>query len=238
MLTLKPQWSFRSLPGGRWALTSENFHQEVLPEYAAILQKLVVGVEPDTLTDAEFDQIEYLTERGFLNVEVHPDAPAWELSGLNFHSVQEQLQHVSFRIIDLTKNGVGASVRELLLASGMREAENARLTIAVASSYLDLPNIEGNVLPVVCNRLRVTVGPMQFPWTPSVADSVRSSEHYLHEVRYTLPAALDQLQRAWIASAVLTFIGGQKLKFVTSFVEFNLQTFGQKLWHYGETNAG
>jgi hypothetical protein len=67
-LQLKPQWVLRQFPDGRWTLTTENNHQEVTAENAAILQKLVEGVDPDTLTDAEFQLTETLSERGFLNV--------------------------------------------------------------------------------------------------------------------------------------------------------------------------
>lgn len=232
MITLKPQWSLRKLPDGRWALTSENYHQEVLPEYAAILQKLVQGVEPDTLSDAEFDQLKYLTDRGFLNVDTNPDAPAWELSGANFHSVQEQFKHVTFSIVDQTTNGVGESLRQALLTAGMKEATdgNPRITFAVSDSYLTLPNIKGNVLPIVCNRMRVTVGPMVFPWTVNIRDEVAKHEHYLPTPGYVLPPAFDALQRAWLAVAVLQFIGTNKLRYVGHFVEYNMAQQEFKLW--------
>jgi hypothetical protein len=232
MITLKPQWSLRKLPDGRWTLTSENYHQEVLPEYAAILQKLVQGVEPNTLTDAEFDQLEYLTDRGFLSVDTNPDAPAWELSGANFHSVQEQFKHVTFSIVDQTTNGVGESLRQALLSAGMKEAtdSDSRITFAVSDSYLTLPNVRGNMLPIVCNRMRVSVGPMVFPWGVHVRDEVAKHEHYLPKPGYVLPQAFDALQRAWIAVAVLQFIGTHKLRYVGHFVEYDMAQQEFKLW--------
>lgn len=231
MISLKPQWSLRNLSNGRWSLTSENYHQEVLPEYSAILQKLVTGVEPSTLTDPEFDQLEYLTEQGFLNVDTHPDAAAWELCGANFHSVQEQLKHVTFWIVDNTPNSVGTSLRQTLLASGLREQEvNPRLTLAVSDSYQTLPNVSGNMLPIVCNRMRVTVGPMVFPWGIHVRDSVLASENYLPQPGYSLPPAFDQLQRSWLAVAVLQFVGINRLKYVNHFVEYNMAQQEFKLW--------
>jgi hypothetical protein len=231
MLKLKPQWSLRELSGGRWSLTSENYHQEVLPEYAAILQKLVQSVEADTLTDAEFDQLEYLTARGFLNVDNHPDAPAWELCGANFHSVQEQIKHVTFWVVDTTPNGVGATIRGTLLASGLQEQEiDPRLTIAVSDSFQTLPNVKGNMLPVVCNRMRVTVGPMVFPWGTHVRDHVLASDHYMPQPGYKLPHAFDQLQRGWLAVAILQFVGTNKLRYVNHFVEYNMAQQEFKLW--------
>jgi hypothetical protein len=232
MITLKPQRSLRQLSDGRWALTSENYHQEVLPEYVAILQKLVNGVDPDTLDDAEFTQLEYLTECGFLNVDIHPDAPAWELSGANFHSVQEQFKHVTFCVVDQTTNGVGTSLRQALLTAGLVEVTDgsARLTLAISDSYLDLPNVKGNMLPVVVNRMRVTVGPMVFPWGTHIRDEVARHEHYLPKPGYQLPPAFDALQRAWIAVAVLQFIGAQQLRYVDHFVEYDMARQEIKLW--------
>lgn len=233
-LSLKPQWALRCLPGDRWTLTTENNHQEVTAEYAAILQKLVDGVDPDTLTDAEFQLTELLSERGFLNVDNQPYAPAWELCGANFHSVQEQFKHTTFKIEDQTENRVGDTIRELLLASGMIEDTTApRLVLAVTDSYQTLPDVGNrNVLPIVCNRMRVTVGPMQFPWSPSVRDATQKSEHYLPKPNYPLPPAFDALQRGWIASYVLQFVGQTRLPVVRKFVEFNMATQQLRTWDY------
>lgn len=233
-LQLKPQWVLRQFPDGRWTLTTENNHQEVTAEYAAILQKLVEGVDPDTLTDAEFQLTETLSERGFLNVDNHPHAPAWELCGANFHSVQEQLKHTTFKIEDSTSNGVGESIRELLVASGMVEDNAApRLVLAISDSYQELPDIGArNVLPIVCNRMRVTVGPLQFPWSPSVRDATQKAEHYLPKPNYVLPPAFDALQRAWIAAYVLQFIGQTRLTVSRKFVEFNMGTQQLRTWNF------
>lgn len=232
--SLKPQWMLRSLSGDRFALTTENNHQEVTAEYAAILEKLVAGVDPDTLTDAEFKLTELLSERGFLNVDNHPDAPAWELCGANFHSVQEQLKHTTFKIEDSTSNAVGASIRELLLASGMVEdTKNPRLVLAVSDSYQSLPEVAGrNMLPVIVNRMRVSIGPIQFPWSPSVRDATQKSEHYLPHPNYTLPAAFDSLQRSWTAAFILQFVAQTRLGVTRKFVEFNMGTQQMRTWDF------
>lgn len=231
-LTLKPQWSFRSVAGGH-ALTSELVHHPIAPEYAAILQALVQGVDPDTLNDEDFTRIEDLNARGFLNVDTQPDAPAWELCGANFNSVQEQFKHVTFKILDLTANTVGASVRELLLQSGMIEnTEKPAITLVFTDSYQKLPTCEGTVLPIVCNRMRVSLGPLMFPWTPSVRESVLKSESYLPEPRYSLPAVFDALQRTWIATQIVQFVAQSKLRFVRRFVEYNMATQEFKSWNY------
>jgi hypothetical protein len=110
----------------------------VQPEYASLLQKLVEGVDPDALSDDEFDQLEFFTSSGFVTIDNHPDAPGWELGFLNFRTVQDQFNHVTFKIIDLTDNKVGDSIREALLTAGLKESDTPRLTIAVSDSYQNL----------------------------------------------------------------------------------------------------
>lgn len=232
---LKPQWCLRQaeLEGTAPSITSENMHQPLGVEYAAILQKLVDGVEADSLDDAEFTLVEYLNERGFLTTQLHPDSPAWELSGYNFHSVQEQLKHSKFSIVDLTDNMVGEGLRQALIDAGVPSTEDAKLVIVVADSYQDIGEYPGKiVLPVVANRMRVTVGPMIFPWGQHVGASVRASQHYMPKPRYALPTAFDALQRAWINATVLQFLGGMQLRFVRNFVEYNMGKQEFKLWPF------
>lgn len=232
MITLKPQLSLRQHPDGNLSLTSENFNQAVLPENSALLQKLVHGVEPDTLSDTEFDQLIYLADCGFLNTSTDLNAPAWELSGANFHDVQKQFKHITFTVIDQTINGVGESLRRSLLTAGLKEATNnsPRITFAVSDSYLTLPNVRGNMMPIVCNRMRITVGPMVFPWGSHVRDEVAKHKHYLPKPGYELPPVFDALQRAWINVAVLQFIGMNKLRYAGHFVEYNMGQQEFRLW--------
>lgn len=230
---LKPQWCLRqaTVEGSSPSITSENMHQPLGVEYAAILQKLVEGVEADSLDDAEFTLVENLNERGFLTTQLHHDSPAWELSGYNFHSVQEQLKHSKFSIVDLTSNMVGEGLRQALIDEGLSTDDNAKLVIVVADSYQQIHEYPGkNVLPVVANRMRVTIGPMIFPWGQHAGDSVRQSEHYMPEPNYGLPAAFDALQRAWINASVLQFLGGMQLRYVLNFVEYNMGKQEFKLW--------
>ena len=230
---LKPQWALRDAGAdGNVAVTSENMHYPLDGKYAAILKQLVQGVDALDLDDAEFDLVEQLNERGFLTTQLDPCAPAWELSGYNFHSVQEQLKHTKFKVDDRTHNGVGESLRQSLIEAGAtEEVDEPNIIIAVVNSYLDLEEHKGkNVLPVVANRMRVTIGPMIFPWGEHVADSVRKSEHYMPMPNYILPSQFDALQRAWINASVLQFFGGMQLRYVRNFVEYNMGKQELKLW--------
>ena len=232
MITLRPQWILRqSSPAGKWTLTSDDAHLEVTPAQGLLLQKLTAGAEVQDLTDDEFGVLEDLSNRGFLTAEAHPDAPAWELSGANFHSVTEQFKHNTFNLIDLTNNRVGTDTSLVLTRSGMIEDPvKPRLTIVVVDSFQKIPNLPGNVLPVVCNRMRVTIGPMVFPWSPSLGERVLKSEHYLPEPNYILPYAFDLLQRAWIAASILQFVGSSRLRYVGNFVEYNMGKQEFNIW--------
>lgn len=231
MIYLKPQWALREHADGHWTLTSENSHQPIRSDYVPVLQRLAAGVDPATLDDEQFDQTVYLNEQGFVCNDKSADAPAWELCGAHWHSVQEQLKHNTFAVYDTTSNGVGSTLRTTLIAAGMQEClDTPRLTIAVGSSFQTLPAHSGNVLPVICNRMRITVGPMVFPWSPSISETVLASERYMPEPAYTLPPAFDALQRAWIGVAVLQFVGMNKLRYVDNFVEYNMGSQEHKVW--------
>lgn len=233
MIKLKPQWVLRHLSGDRWFLTSEKNHQVAPPDYVNLLQRIVQGVTLDDLDDEEFDKLTYLVENGFITTDPdhHPDAPAWELSGANFHSVQQQLKHVTFKILDSTNNKVGESIRQALLGSGMAEVwPSPRITIVVTDSYRTLPDTTGVMLPVVCNRMRVSVGPLVFPWGQNIRDRVTTTESYLPHPGYTLPQAFDQLQRGWLSVAIIQFIATTRLRYVDHFVEYDMSAQEFKTW--------
>lgn len=229
-LTLKPQWAFRVFPDGRCFLTSETRHLAVQPEFADLVQKLSVGVDPDTLSDEEFDRLQYFNDNGFISVDNNPDSPGWELGLLHFHTVQEQLKHVTFKIIDQTENKVGDSIRQTLLEAGVSESESPKLTIVVSDSYQDLPDCDGVMLPVIVNRMKLSVGPLVLPWGVHVRDLVMKSEHYMPKPNYKLPAAFDTLQRAWVGAEVLQAIGASKLRYINRFNEYDMSTQTFNVW--------
>lgn len=228
MITLKPQWALRQLLDGSWALTSENYHQQISQDYVEVLKKAETGIDPDSLSDAEFDQLNYLVDRGYLNMAVNDVAPAWELSGAVFHSVQEQFKHTVFAVVDNTDNKVGESITNALLEAGLKQGlatdADTKLVISVSDSYLTVERVKDKtVLPVVCNRMRVSLGPMVFPWSDKQVDElVRPHEHYLPKPNYKLPKAFEDLQRAWINVSILQMIGQTKLRYVDNFIEFDM----------------
>jgi hypothetical protein len=230
MIKLKPQFTLRVTPGGKPCLTSESYHLEIDPARVPLLRKLVDGIDPELISDHDMAELISLNSQGFLSIIDHPDAPIWELSPGSFQTVHEQFSHVTFRIVDKTYNKVGDSVREHLLSSGLKEAENAQLVLALVDSALDLPDVEGNMLPLVCNRSRITVGPMCFPWRKNFRELIKYSETYLPTVNYKLPAVFDSLQRAWLSVAVLQFVGLNRLRYVSNCVEYNMTKQEFKIW--------
>lgn len=232
MITLKPQWRLRELIPDRWSLTSEDAHFPVSLVQGTVLQKLVSGVDIADLTDDEFKIVQHFSDRGFLDQSHNKDAPFWELSGVNYHSLQEQLRHVKVAIIDLTPNSVGDSVLDTLIKSDVLivTPEEATVTLMFADTFHELIESPGTVLPIICNRVKITMGPLIFEWGPHIKDQVAQSQTFMQSVDYTLPLAADLLQRAWISVQVLNFVGATRLKFAGHFVEYNLAKQEFNLW--------
>jgi hypothetical protein len=224
IIKLKPQWLLKSTGVGEALLVSENVkHVEPL-DRQKFLDRLVVGIDVTDLDDDEMELLEAYNARGFLAFDPHPSMAGWELHGAAWADVQEQLKHVTYNFIDLTKNSVGQLVADGLEENGMYPADDAKLTLVFADSYLDLPDMPGKTyLPVICNRMRLWLGPMCFPWTKlNVRTFVRLNESYLDTANYSLPLAFHNLQVAWLITALLQLVALNHSRYVGSFVELNM----------------
>jgi hypothetical protein len=233
-MKIKPQWYYSNVKGVP-ALVSENWHQEFPIEQTALIEKLVQGVDPDDLSDEEFAQIEQLSNSGFLAHKVEADAPAWELSGLNYHNVKEQLKHITVKLVDLTPNSIGPELGAALIRSGVKvvdiEDSKAHITLVVANAYTDIrPPTTGIWLPVIANRVRLNVGPLQFPWSTSIVDAISQNPKYLRSVAYKLSHVFAELQLTVLTMMLVQLIVKPQLKYVGNIVEFDMSTQGVKLW--------
>lgn len=228
-IKLRPQWSLLDL-GSKHSFVSETHSYDIEAEYLPIAKRLVEGIETSDLSDAEFDEVETLTARGVLTFVDHEDAPFWELARADFYTVSSQLKHVTFNVIDLTPNGVGEEIREILLSSGLVLAETPKLNIVVADSYHDIGEYNGPTLPIVCNRMRLQFGPIVFPWGTNVRDVINENSLYLPRPNYKLPVVYDKLQRAWLAMMVIRLIALNRYGCYKNIVEYNLGTQEFKLW--------
>ena len=224
IIKLKPQWLLKTTGCGEPLLVSENFkHVEPL-ERQAFLERLATGIDVADLDDDEMELVEGYNTRGLLAIDAHPSMAGWELHGQAWANVQEQLKHVTYNYIDLTKNGVGKLVADGLEENGMFPADDAKLTLVFADSYLDLPDLgDKTYLPVICNRMRLWLGPMSFPWTKlNVREFVRLNESYMDKANYNLPQAFHNLQVAWLTTALLQAVALSHSRYVGSFVELNM----------------
>ena len=208
-------------------------HQYVieLPERAVILQRLVDGINEATLSDDEFDQIEYLNDKGYLSIIDSEDAPAWELVGVQHSTLQNQQKHLTFSIVDSTVNNVGADIANRLESFGFsRDDDDSKLIIAFADSYLKLPEgISKPILPVICNRMKLWLGPIQFPWSANIVDKIKQNEAYMVEPRYVLPKVFDELQRAWVAAALSQMFTRSQLRYVGCYYEYNMTVMRSRI---------
>lgn len=238
MIKLKPQWSLRQLANGQWALNSEDaFITDITPDQVNILRKAEIGISQDSLvddiTDEEFTHLETFINRGFINQgEVGADAPFWELAGAYYHSVKEQQKHLSVSCFDMTSNQVGSQVMDLLERSGVQTRTGRKnVTLVFVDSMNDIPSsIAGVVMPVVCNRVRVTVGPLLFPWSYSDTKTLKPNEAYMDRANYELPAAAQALQVAWVANNILQYLNANRLRFVRHIAELNMAKMEVALW--------
>lgn len=237
--SLKPQWVFALGQDGACTLTSEAHHQAFTSDYTAVLQKLVQGIDTDALDDAEFTLVELLNEGGFLTVNPHPHAPIWELCGANFQSIQEQFKHLKINLVDMTENKVGTDVFALMteMLGPQSDIAAGHVTLVFADSYQKLVKAEhvapsGSTIPVICNRMRLTIGPVLFPWSRDIGEETRNNVAYMSEPSYQLPEAFQTLQRGWAAVSLLQFLGQYKTRYVNGFVELDMTKLTQKTWPY------
>lgn len=224
MIKLKPQ-IFLKLIDESPTLIDEHQYVTERQEHAALLQRLVDGVDEDTLTDEEFEQIEYLNNKGYLSIIDDPEAPAWELVGVPYSTLINQRKHLSFSVDDKTSNGLGEDVGQRLVRFGFaRDEESPRLILAFSDTYLNLPEETSKTpfLPIVCNRMKLWLGPIQFEWSSSVIKKVKSNSLYIDNSRYKLPAVYDELQRAWIAGALSQMIARSQLRYVGCLYEYDM----------------
>jgi hypothetical protein len=122
VLRLKKQWALRCVDG-KYTITNEMIQLPIAPEFEGLMIKLAKGVEPGELEDQEFEKLERVNH--LLSQDQHPDAPAWEMGGAYFHSVQQQLEHVTLFVYDRSTNGFGADL-ELRLLDAKNIAEAAK----------------------------------------------------------------------------------------------------------------
>ncbi len=233
-MKIKPHWYYSNV-NGIPTLASENWHQQFPIEHTALIEKLVQGVDPDDLSDEEFAQIEQLSNSGFLAHKVETDASAWELSGLNYHNVKEQFKHNTVRLIDLTPNGVGSDIGAALIRGGVKivdiDDDTARITLVVANAYTDItPPKAGTWLPVIANRVRLNVGPLQFTWSPSIVDAVANNPKYMRNVGYELPSVFAALQVPVLTMLLAQLLAKPQLKYVGNVVEFDLGRQKEVVW--------
>lgn len=231
-LFLRPQWCFRTRQSDGWCLlTSENFHQTMPPEFSPLLNRLVDGLDPTTLTDAEYTQIEDLNGRGFISISKQPHAPAWELAGANYQIIQEQFKHVTFYIECSTDFEEHASIIEkILIESGLTRKNYGRLGIQISDSYTKLRPLSGNWLPVILNRMRPQIGPLVLNDQANPADLIRGSDQYMPQTNYILPSAYRELSLSWAATTILQFIGRLDLDLMNNIVEFDMSRLEVKKW--------
>ena len=120
--------------------------------------------------------------------------------------------------------------------AGMVEAEPSteRICLVFVDSYEDIRNLPTTTvtqLPVLCNRMRLWIGPLQFQWTrPRLYEQVAGNDAYIDRLNYVLEERYDQLQRAVLAALIPQIVGTIKLEYVRCMVEYNMMALRSRIW--------
>jgi len=221
-IKLKPQWLFRTTP--EVSLTSETMYHPRTPDEAHLLRRLVEGIDPSEVQKDILPQIETLNNQGFLTFVDHPYFASYELHGYGFKHVQEQLKHLTFSITGSSKWATEEYLRKVLVESGMTEAENPKLKILVADSFLALADSDTPAMPVVVGRARISLGPLVLPWKAHVRDLTAMNEKYMSTVNYDFPRAFIDLGNAWVATSIIQFAMTSHTRYVNHISEYNMLT--------------
>lgn len=233
-MKLKPQWYLNDNDGSV-SLTSETRHEDFPPEDAPLLRRLAAGIKhASELTPQEFERVVALNERGFLGTENHQSAPAWELAGLNFHQAQEQTQHLQIKVVDLTGSPSGVYLWRALHSLGCKLSNTPNITLVLANSYHDIKERPaGTWLPIIVNRVRISMGPMQFDWSSesSLVEKLgRLNHNPLPAAKYRLPMIFQNAQDALIAMRVARFLLTPQLRYVDEGWHINIATTEVARW--------
>lgn len=225
-LKLKPQFNI-SIHENRLYLFDENKTTEEPIELAELFKKLEVGIDVDSVSDSDFEKIQTLTERGYISLSDSDSAAIWELCGVPITTVEQQLAHFKVSIIDRTCNNVGQSVKDDLMTAGVKVVESdATLCLLFVDSYFQIQETDPKpYLPIVCNRLKLWLGPVQHEWTSSIVESVKKNHLYADEIKYKLPLTFDLLQRSWLSSAILSMIVRSELRTTSALYMYNMKNF-------------
>lgn len=234
-LFLKPQWSIQADPAGQSVMVVSELRVHTFPVgRSALIRRLVKGVDPDDLSDREFEQVNEMVDMGLVSTVIDESTVPWELEGYQTATVTEQLNHLTVQILDHTRNALGDGIKAALIAAGVKVVEaddHPRLLVLVTDSLgAHIPtNVSIPILPVVANRYRLTVGPLTTDRGVNHLEVASENAAYLKTPRYELTPMYDALQRAWLPAAIFQFISTVSLRYGT-IVEFNMTNQEFKQW--------
>lgn len=232
LVYLRPQWHYHAESGGTGSLVSETMHHPSFSaEHSDILNRLSTGLEVDDLNEDQFKILRDFINRGFVALDASNESTHWELSGIIPQTVEEQLKQNTFSWWSNVSEQSSNTLKSMLLKGGMiEELNDPRISILVADSFCSVPDSALPAIPVILDRVRVSIGPMIFPWRTNVRDIVSRNPAYMKEIKYEVPEPFSTLGANWAAAAILQFIAGSKILYVNNTVEFNVMTMEQKIW--------
>lgn len=218
--------------GGYWTLTSELRHEVIDQTTAKFLERLIDGLSIDELTELDMPMLTRLNDQGVVEtrqdgVANDPSKPFWELAGYSWQTITAQTKHIRYGFtFDAECKSTALAILDLVSETiGKPPEPNPNVIIHVTFSAKSVKACEAPILLLVCDRLKVSAGPVLFPWSSSKAvDKVRGGESYVDKVDYKLTPALAHMQVSWLAAAALQVLQGLRLRYVQSIVEFNVMT--------------
>jgi hypothetical protein len=228
-IKLKPLFTFDQASSPP-CVRSELLYSPLDPDTAALVSRLVFGIEASEVTPEEFKLLEKLNEQGLITFFDHPMHGVVGLHGVELRTALELLNNITVAVTDQTGQHRDYFV-EALTDLGVKVVDaDPALTIIISDSYSLLPDATGPVLPVILNRFRPSVGPLQTEWRDNIATQTKANVAYMVEPNVKLPKAFNDLQRAWAVANIYQFIIRTETAKVGHVIEFNMLKMKQDWW--------
>lgn len=230
-IKLKPYFTFDPTATPP-CVRSESLYIPLNELQVALMAKLVVGLAATDVSPFEFKVLEKFNEQGLITFFDHPQHGVIGQHGIELRRALELLATVTVKVVDLTGQHAEYLIDRLkgLGVTIVDQTASAALTIMVADSFTKLPNPVGPTLPVILNRFRPSIGPLMTEWRTNIAEQTMANVAYMVEPNVSLPAAFDDLQRAWAVVNIYQFIIRTESSKVNNVVEFNMPKMKQDWW--------
>ena len=238
MIKLKAFYRVGKAPDATF-LMSENQVHRLEPDVNGLVDKLQAGLEPDTVTDAELEQLRELQKLGVVYVEptVHPQLLNYlEHSGWRTSYVLEQLAHARVRVVNEHPDpSYAQDLAAALNVYGLIDDVLPSLVIYVVDVLSKLEAVSYPGLLVKLGSYRVAVGPVLSKFTPVESFNsfyLQGKGYFEHEAFLAdLPVHLRAAQVALVTHEVLMLlVKGGSHEANGAIIDWDMATMKRQVW--------